>query len=41
MGLLCVVRLDPFPCEIGQIFKAQWLQIGGGVVQTMLLSNDM
>jgi len=40
MGLLCVVRLDLFPCEIGQIFKAQWLQIGG-VVQTMLLPNDM
>ena len=28
MGLLRVVRLDLFPCEIGLIFKAQMLQTG-------------
>jgi hypothetical protein len=40
IGLLSVVRLALFPCEIGQIFKAQMLQIGG-IVKTMLLPNDM
>jgi len=39
MGLLRVVRLDLFPCEIGLIFKAQMLQIGG-IVKAILLPND-
>jgi hypothetical protein len=38
-GIVAFGKVGSFPCEIGLIFKAQMLQIGG-IVKAILLPND-